>query len=105
MLTAQFDLVAKMVERDLLSDEGDYLGPVTPETLHYLVTERVAYLLEHNFYQLMTSLYQIDVPEEEVQQAFASNSRASVPAHLATLIIQREVQKAESRSQSRYSAA
>lgn len=102
MESRQVDMAAAMLHEEFLPVTGDYIAPLTPETLHRLVTDRVAYLLENDFNRLMSSLYLIDVPEHAVQSAFAQFRHVEIPAELATLIIDREMRKAQTRAEHRF---
>ena len=63
--------------------------------LHQLLSKVVKDLLEQNFEGLLQALYRIDVSEQKVQQAFASEG--DVADAIAELIIEREIQKVETR--------
>jgi hypothetical protein len=61
----------------------------------------VAYLLEKDFSRLLQILYRIDIPEEKLRQALASN-KGEPSTMIARLILERELQKVETRK--RYSS-
>ena len=63
--------------------------------LHQLLSKAIKELLEQNFEGLLQALYRIDVSEQKVQQAFASEG--DVADTIAELIIEREIQKVETR--------
>ena len=100
------ELATEIVHSEFLRSTSDSEAPVTlttPETLHRIVAERVYALMQTDFSKLMASLYQIDVDEGLVGEAFRLPSELLAASELATLIIAREVRKAESRAQGRFS--
>ncbi|MGI8908863.1 MAG: hypothetical protein ACR2IE_20510 [Candidatus Sumerlaeaceae bacterium] len=93
----QFEFLAETEQNE------KYLAPVTPETLHRLVTNRVSQLLKDDFSRLMSSLYQMDVDEELVSATFQLPSHEATASQIAELIIEREIRKVRSRSEHRFS--
>jgi hypothetical protein len=65
------------------------------DEFHTLLKKVIGHLLDTDFERLMNGLYRIDVDEHKVKLALASN--ADVAGEIATLIIQREIQKIETR--------
>jgi hypothetical protein len=102
MEAIQVDIAAEMLYQEFLPATGDCIAPLTPETLHQIVTNRVAFLLDNDFARLMSSLYQIDVAEDLVKEAFSEHVHGEIPGRLATLIIDREMTKARSRAERRF---
>ncbi len=66
------------------------------ELLNWL-TEQVVYLMLNDMEKLLGILYRIDVNEKKVKQAFAQTQPQKIAPLIAELILQRELQKAESR--------
>ncbi|MEI6507747.1 MAG: hypothetical protein WCO54_04635 [Bacteroidota bacterium] len=66
------------------------------ELLNWL-TEQVVYLMLNDMEKLLGVLYRIDVNEKKVKQAFAQTQPQKIAPLIAELILQRELQKAESR--------
>lgn len=102
MEAIQVDIAAEMLYQEFLPATADCIAPLTPETLHQIVTNRVAFLLDNDFTRLMSSLYQIDVAEDLVKAAFAEHAHMDIPARLATLIIDRELTKARTRAERKF---
>ena len=71
----------------------------TAEDFQQMLTEVIRHLLENDFERLLNGLYRIDVDEEKVKQAMASEE--DVAAQIASLIIEREMQKVVTREKYR----
>lgn len=72
------------------------LSPNDIESLNQLksyLTEKLKDLLENNFNLLVSTLYRIDVNEQKLNELFGSKNRVPIPAALADLIIERQIQK------------
>ena len=65
------------------------------DEFHELLRKVISHLLDTDFERLLNGLYRIDVNEHKVKQALASNT--DIAGEIATLIIQRELQKIETR--------
>jgi hypothetical protein len=83
----------RAMQHYLQADEG--LGY---EELKAQLSSAVIYMMLHEMEKLMSLLYRIDVNEKKVKQAFAQNDPKLIAPALAELILQRELQKAESRA-------
>jgi hypothetical protein len=70
---------------------------LTREYVEKLLTEHLVYMLHEEMEKLLQALYRIDVNERKVKDAFAQNNPKAIAPELARLIIDRELQKAESR--------
>lgn len=106
MNSEDLNVATKMLELDSLFPENSVSSlntALSPDELHRKIAERVGQLLSEDFSKLMASLYQIDVAEELVAEAFRQPNPAAISNHLATLIIAREVHKAQTRGQRRFS--
>ena len=79
------------------SDEALFVPPgdrhYSPEEVHALLTARITHLLEERRAWLLGKLYRLDVRERDLKAALASASE--VPAALATLVMERQVERAE----------
>ena len=64
------------------------------EALKSLLTKQVSYLLERNFERLLQAMYRIDVPEQRFRASLTSDDPAG---QIAELVLQRELQKVETR--------
>ncbi|MES2778669.1 MAG: hypothetical protein V4651_02115 [Bacteroidota bacterium] len=67
------------------------------EALLEALTSVITYLLLHDMEKLLNILYRIDVNEPKVKAAFAQNDPKLIAPTIARLILERELQKAESR--------
>ena len=63
------------------------------------LTERIRYLMDHDYDKLMFILYRIDVNETKLKQAFKENSFDNMPPLIAGLVIERQLIKAKMRMQ------
>jgi hypothetical protein len=71
----------------------------TVDDLQQILTKLIHHLLDNDFERLVNGLYRIDVNEEKVKQAMASQE--GVADKIAQLIIEREMQKVISREKYR----
>ncbi len=62
-----------------------------------LLTDKLSFLLDHDFEKLLWILYRIDVDEKLVTTTLAANPDKPAAEILADLIIQRQMKKAETR--------
>lgn len=89
----KIEITQKLVIKDLdILDPG--LAFSTIEKLINWLTGEIRILIDRDFQKLMNILYRIDVNEEKTKMAFATNDPAN---EIAKLIIERELQKVESR--------
>lgn len=63
------------------------------EEVRVYVTGQVSRLLKNNPALLMSILYRVDVSERDVQNVLAYSQPSEIPAELADLLIQRQMQK------------
>jgi len=66
---------------------------VTMDDVRKFLIEKITTLLDRNHGMLMSILYRIDVSERRVKQAMTGSSPAELPAVLADLVIERQLQK------------
>jgi len=90
---------AQLVEKDFFFENLLEILPKNEneafENLKKQLAERIAYMLDHDFEVLMQIFYRIDLNEQKVKEAIAL---ANEPAwSLAHLVIEREIQKAQTR--------
>ena len=98
----QFEIIketATIVENDFYLDDLKDNLPQSAEDgcqkiLDYLA-KRIAYMLDYEFEQLMQVFYRIDLNEQKVKQAITSADSPS--EKLANLVLEREMQKAQTR--------
>ncbi len=73
--------------------------PLSPTDINNLsqlkiyLTEKLKDMLDNNFILLVNTLYRIDVNEEKLNELFSNKNRDDIPAVLADLIIERQLQK------------
>lgn len=69
----------------------------TREQIETLLAEHLVYMLHYEMEKLLQALYRIDVDEKKVKDVFAQNNPKVIAPALAALIMDRELQKAQSR--------
>ena len=89
--------IVKFVEKDFLISNNNSLIPsadiASLEEFRKYLTERIKILLDEKFDTLVNILYRIDISEKKLSQLFSGKNRDSIPASLADLIIERQLQK------------
>lgn len=76
----------------------DCANDPTPDVLHQQLSGIVQRMLHSDLGRLLHILYRIDVEERLVKQAMQATSEREISEQLAHLIIERELQKAWTRS-------
>jgi aminoglycoside/choline kinase family phosphotransferase len=71
------------------------------QQLKAYLTEQLVYMLHYEMEKLMGILYRIDVREQHVKNAFAQHNPKLIAPLLAEAIVQRELEKAQSREEYR----
>ena len=89
-LSAGTDLVGRV-----LGLEVD--NPLNLDELRQAVKRAIARLISDEFGRLASTMYQLDVDEQQVEAVFASNPAQDLPGALSTLVIDRLVQKLATR--------
>jgi hypothetical protein len=67
------------------------------ESLHRNLSLAICELLLHDYQKLLNLLYLIDVNEKKFQDAFKDGTTEHISDRIATLVIERELQKVELR--------
>ncbi len=97
----QVTAVTKVIEKDFQVGETDSLIPAADvinfDELKEYLTEKLTYLLENKYDNLINILYKIDVSEGKLGELFSNSNRDSIPERLAELIIDRQLQKVKFR--------
>lgn len=89
-------ITAELVQRHFdLPAENDTAFSL--EQIRAALIEKLNFLLDHDFEKLLWILYRIDVSEQKAKAALAEKSDQPPAEVLADLIIQRQLQKAETR--------
>ena len=93
----QVNEVVKFVEKDFFVSGENSLIPSadidTLEDFRKYLTSKLKHLLEEKFELLVNVLYKIDVSEEKLSELFSSENKDYIPASLADLIIERQLEK------------
>ena len=93
----QVQEIERFVEKDFLISEGTSLIPSTDlaslEEFRKYLTGKLKILLEERFDTLVNILYRIDISEQKLSELFSGQNRDFIPASLADLIIERQLQK------------
>ena len=89
----------QLIQKDLNLPENDINLVVSPdmEQLHAYLSQAISELLDKDFNRLLIALYRIDVSEKKVAEALHLEAPGAIAPKLATLIIERELQKVISR--------
>ena len=66
---------------------------LTLDDVRAFLIPKIAALLDRNPEYLMHILYRVDVAERDVKQAFGTAPAQDIPAHLADLLIERQLLK------------
>jgi len=69
------------------------------EELKYSIARKIDYMLNHQMEKLMQVLYMVDVSQSKLDAVFAENSKELLPLAIAELVIERELQKINTREQ------
>lgn len=101
--------VSKSISNEFTKDGTNSLVPFfktqSKDEFKKYLTERLAYLIDHNFELLVNTLYRIDVNEEKLSKLFSGDNREHIPSKLADLIIERQIQKINLRNKYKGGAA
>ena len=93
----QVNEVVKFVEKDFfVSGENSLIPSADIESLEEFrkyLTSKLKHLLEEKFELLVNVLYKIDVSEEKLNELFSAENKDYIPASLADLIIERQLEK------------
>ena len=72
---------------------------VSNEELHSRLASRINELISDDFQKLINLLYRIDVNEKKLKTLLAENTHTDAGAIIATLVIERQLEKIKSRQQ------
>ena len=93
----QVNEVVKFVENDFFVSGENSLIPSTDieslEEFRKYLTSKLKRLLEEKFDLLVNVLYKIDISEEKLSELFSAENKDYIPASLADLIIERQLEK------------
>ena len=85
----------QLIQKDLNLPEADINVLMAPgmDQLHAYLSRAVSELLDKDFNRLLIALYRIDVSEQKVAEAINNEAAGEIAPRIATLIIERELQK------------
>jgi hypothetical protein len=90
--------LASWIVRDLnLEEEGDQPEMLSTDDIKHKLTGVIKYLLQYDFSRLLNAMYRLDIDEKSFNEVLDGLSGADVPARLADLVIEREMQKIATR--------
>ena len=95
-----------MVENELIQlintqIDTDISENVSMQTLREMVIRYINDLILHDFQKLVRLLYKVDVNENKLKQIFKKETEKGAAEIIANMIIEREIQKLETRKQFR----
>ena len=76
-------------------------GPLTEEAFRSQLTRYINDLINHDFNKLVSLLYRVDVDERKLKTLLAANEGQSAAELIASLLIERQLQKIKTRKESR----
>ncbi len=97
--------VSETISKDF--DKAGLSSVITPDGIDNLeqlkkhLTRKITELMDTNYEKLINILYRIDINEKKLNDLFGSKNREFIPARLAELIIERQLQKISFRNRYR----
>jgi hypothetical protein len=89
--------IVKFVEKDFIIKEDQSLIPSADlnslEEFKNYLTDKLKTLLDEKFDLLVNILYRIDINERKLSELFSGRNKDSIPATLAQMIIDRQLEK------------
>lgn len=85
--------VSGLIRKDFGLSQDDISVHNEMEALHLELTRIISYLIDKDFNRLLNAMYRIDISEEKLKKALAIDPPDKVAPTIATLIIDRELQK------------
>lgn len=96
-----YEEVARLVVKDLERDPGSFLpeqkSGIDRNMLKQKLIEVISHMLDNEFEKLCNAMYRLDVSEELFHKALNETPKDVVPAVIAELVIERELQKVKTR--------
>ncbi len=89
--------VSVLIRKDLGLANDELTLQTSIDDLKEKLTQVIGYLLDKNFEKVLQAMYRIDINEEKLKVALASDPPDQIAPKIANLIIERELQKIESR--------
>ncbi len=93
----------QLIDTDIITDITSLELPqrLTLEQLIQQLSLHISYLAAHDFQKLITLLYRVDVSEARLRCLLHENKGADAGLIIATLVVERQLQKQQSRQQNR----
>ncbi|HXB45109.1 MAG TPA: hypothetical protein VNV85_13670 [Puia sp.] len=79
--------------------EIDLAEKISFEEIKQKLTEYINHLISHDFQQLITLLYRVDVNENKLRGLLKENQHSDAAEMIAQLILERQLQKIKSRKE------
>ncbi|CAN5715741.1 hypothetical protein BH11BAC3_BH11BAC3_03110 [soil metagenome] len=79
----------------------EFSAQINLNELHQLLAEHINYLIQKDFQKLVFVLYRVDVNESKLKLLLQENRKEDAGNIIATLIIERQLQKIKSRKEYR----
>lgn len=79
----------------------EFSAQINLNELHQLLAEHINYLIQNDFQKLVFVLYRVDVNESKLKTLLQENRKEDAGNIIATLIIERQLQKIKSRKEYR----
>lgn len=89
--------VSVLIRKDLSLDNDALALQPTMEEFKEKLIQIIRYFLDKEFERLLQAMYRIDINENKLKIALASDPPENVASTIADLIIERELQKVETR--------
>ncbi len=100
-MNSDFDKLKYAVVKLLVEPNDELNVGVNQNELKEWLVENIEWLIDNDFERLLTILYRIDVSEIKIKRLIEQNEGENAAEIIAELILERELQKIESRK--RYS--
>lgn len=91
----------KMDVENILADVNLSLAKSRLEELQVMLSEKVNWLIQHDFHSLVQLIYRVDIPEKKLKQLLADNKGQDAAALISKLLIERQLEKLKTRQQFR----
>ena len=90
-----------LIRKDFGIESKDLHNHEIIDELHAQLVIVISYLLDKDFNRLLNAVYRIDISEQKLQKALSVDPPNMVAPSIATLILERELQKVETRKKYR----
>ena len=97
-IPGKMEVLSGLIIHDLnLEEEKNIVLAHNLEELKSKLEKIIAYLLDNEFERLLNAMYRLDINENKFKEALAFNGIQDISERITELIIEREVQKIETR--------